>query len=179
MNHYFHVDRAGRLSDGLEVRLSSHADVDPPFLQAHLHSQFPKGVSVHGERYFASGAAASMNVEANLELIWEMSRRHVRPSAPARAESMFAWERVDDAYWFRGQFGAPRHRIWEIECQKSGFRADPRWLTLAGSALATSHAAHSYWSGEPVDGYWPALSGAGLRWEILVPMPVTVVRCIE
>lgn len=178
MRAYFTVDRHGSLQTGHEVGLEAHSDIDPPFLQAHIDTQFPGGVSSHGTRYFVKGDAPATAIEPNLEVIWEAVRRQVNPLAPSRAQAMFGWETIEDARWFRSRYGHGSAPIWEVEAAE-GFRADPRWLTLRGSALVTWHAASSYWLGEAVDGYWSELAGAGLQWEILMPLPVLPVRSVQ
>lgn len=177
MPTYFTVDRRGSIQPGQVVHLERHSDVAPPFLQAFIDSQFPDGVSSHGTRYFVEGGAASTAVEPNIEVIWEAARRQVNPSAPSRAQAMFGWEALEDANWFRLRYGQPTSAIWEVEAPE-GFRADPRWLTLKGSALMTWHAAACYWRGEAVDGYWSFLIGEGLRWEVLMPLPVVHLRSV-
>lgn len=175
--HYFTVDRRGSIQAGQVIQLEEHADVDPPFLQAYIDSQFPGGVSSHGTRYFVEGGAAATAVEPNLEVIFEAVRRLVNPTAPSRAQAMFGWAKIEDARWFRSRYGPPTSAIWEVEGPE-GFLADPRWLTLGGSALVTWHAAASYWRGEAVDAYWSALVGDGLKWEVLIPLPVAALRTV-
>ena len=177
MRTYFTVDRRGSLEVGEEVRLVVHSDIDPPCLQAYIDTQFPEGVSSHGTRYFVESGASATAVEPNVEVIWEAVRRQVNPIAPSRAQALFGWETTEDARWFRSRFGQGSAGIWQVEAAE-GFRADPRWLTLRGSALTTWHAACSYWLGKAVDGYWPFLVGDGQRWEVLMPLPVQAVRSV-
>jgi len=64
------------------------------------------------------------------------------------------------------------YTIWEIECANPVFKADMRLISEPLPAmLGVSMQAHQYWSGvspndEPV-------------WEVLMPLPITVVRQVE
>ena len=165
---YYTVDRCNRYSHGYILNLTSHTDFTPQYLQDHVDTMFPFGVSFHGNNYFLNGSSSASTVNPNIELQWEYARRANYPGAPSRFTSMFACETLPDAREFAERIGSGT--IWEVDCDNS-FRADMSWLTLADSILTVSHAVNAYWNHEPISRY--RITAASF-WEILIPLPATI-----
>lgn len=120
-------------------------------------------------------SSAGEGLEPNLELMWEYARRVFAPDAPSRFQSLFAFERLGDTQEFQAEFGNVRS-VWIVRSQRPPFRADMRWLTLAGSALIVSHTTASYWRQEGTAGLPPALAPRRPLWEVLLRPPVEVLE---
>ncbi|MGW6619598.1 hypothetical protein ACWF99_00115 [Nocardia sp. NPDC055002] len=178
MPTYFHVDRANRLREGSSIELSPHSS--PRWFagglsghgQTYLNGEFQfKFVNLQGEDRYA------INQDTSLELLWELLRLNEYPQAPSRLQSVFGWERLEDARQFAeaGQQGT----IWEIEAEQPGFRADMsllKSLPRTGDALQL---ARIYWA--QLDAYdrsqLPPEFGPPV-WEHLLTPPVRVVRAV-
>lgn len=142
----FTVDRGQSLQPGLRLDLVTWNDLDPPWAQSHLDSLFPEGVSTHGERYFVSGDIPATDISANIELIFEYVRRFAFPHALSRFQAFYAAPTVEYARAFRAAFGSANDPIWRVGGEEA-LRADMSLLSLGGSALTISWAAHQYWAG--------------------------------
>lgn len=177
VRRYFHVDRAGTLQAGHQIALVRYADIKPPELQQHVDKIFHDGLSIHGEHYFLKNDIDARATSAYNELTFEWIRRGAFPDRPSRFASFFATETIDDARKFRALFskdatGNPiPAAIWEVK-GKGGFRADMALISgQQATILPMSYLAHTYWSGttpnpEPF-------------WEVVLPLPIWVVRRIE
>lgn len=173
---YFTVDRAGTLSLS-SIELEQWDDLEPPELQAHVDKLFPDGLSRHGERYLLQAGSLGLALEPSMELLFEYVRRAMAPEAPSRFQSVFAFERLEDAQRFEAEFGEGV-ALWLVRSHVSPFRADMRWLSLAGSALIVSHAAVSYWLQADSAQVSQALRPRRPLWELLLPPPVDVIECV-
>lgn len=171
MSEYYTVDRANRLTSGLVFELEKHGDINPDFLQSHVDSMFPEGVSRHGDQYFLSNSAQANVASPAIELVFEYVRRAHFLTAPSRFQSWFGTDSVEAAVEFRNRF-APNSgaRIWRIECNDV-FRANMNLLTAADSALVQSWRAHQYWQGQAGlgDAFWEYLLRGTVR--VLEPVP--------
>jgi hypothetical protein len=168
---FYTVDRAGTLKPGLILGLERYSDVEPAFLQPHLDSLFPEGVTKHGELYLVQGGSTLAVASPAIELVWENVRRANFPAAPSRFQSTFATEDVDSARRFRDEYGQGVGSIWMVESSE-GFKADMTLLSMGSSALVASYCADLYWSGRPNPGHTS-------MWEVLLTPPVRVVEPIE
>ncbi len=173
---YFTVDRGGTLSPST-IELQRWEDIEPIELQAQVDEAFPDGLSRHGERYLLQAESAGLALQPNLELMWEYARRAFAPNAPSRFQSLFAFERMDDAKKFQAEFGQGKG-VWTVRSRQPPFRADMRWLTLAGSTLIVWHSAVSYWRQVGTAGLPPALGPRRPLWEVLLVPPVDVLERI-
>jgi hypothetical protein len=168
MSDYFTLDRVGQLDQGLILLLDKWDDIEPPTLQSHLNELSPEGVSRHGERHFVSSAVHAMQVDSNIELIFEYVRRSSFGDRPSRFQVVFGGRSRDEIVAFANEFASGVGRIWQISGHE-GFRADMRYLTLGGTPLEISFAAHQYWRG--------AMSDDPLPESLLVP-PVNAVAAV-
>jgi len=172
------VDRLTRLSARATLDRTIHTTIQPPSLQAHIHSLFPLGVTEHGNGYLLNSKQSAIAVSANIELLFEYVRRSHYWSAPPRFESIFACETLADAQQFRSApgWGNARAPIWEVETNAAPFRADMTCLTLRGSILLASYVAQRYWG--HLDNDFASLGGPPTPpfWELLLPPPVKVIK---
>jgi hypothetical protein len=168
MSRFYHLDRRGRLTDGVVAELVCHQDVQPPALQDHLNALLPEGVTEHGHQYLVGAQVIGPTQEPAIELMFEYVRRAAFPDRPSRFQSVFGFVNLDDARRFRSDMKAYSAHIWEIEADNA-FRADMNYLKLVGaSALIVSYFAHRYWSGESS----APESAPEPRWEYLLTPPV-------
>jgi len=174
----FWVDkyRGNTLTYGQTIDLVKYNDIsstDPKFtkcLQSHYSKLFPRGVTWHGNSYFAK-CNDFILINPSLELVFEYAKRAYFPDKPSRAESFFAFHSLQDIFVFANviNIDASNHTIWEVECDNY-HRGNMRLLSL-GSNLVTSYYAHEYWSGS-AGGDCEAL------WEYLLTPPVHILRKI-
>ncbi|MEU4710812.1 hypothetical protein AB0G00_30730 [Nocardia salmonicida] len=145
MPTYFHVDRANRLSEEHSFELAPHSSPN----------WFADGLSGHGQSYLngdfqfkyvnAQGQDGyAVNHNTGLELLWELLRLNEYPQAPSRLQSVFAWERLEDAR----QFAESEQQgvIWEIETEHPGFHADMSLLKSLPRTGNTLQLARIYWA---------------------------------
>jgi len=112
-----------------------------------------------------------------VEHLFEGERRKSFSHLPSRFESMFCWESLDDANWFRDSLRAGKGNVYlviPIQADIVTHRGDIRWLDcLWNSVPAILQRAKAYWNGEPCPD-----SGGG-RWEVLVPCDLKVLDRIS
>lgn len=169
---FYAVDRAKGLEEGCVIDLVKHQDINPSFLQEHVDSMFPSGVSVHGDKYFLFNGAKGAIATPAIELLFEYVRRAHFHNITSRYESFFAWQTIEEAKYFRLKFGDINDRIFEIRSANKFFRANMNLLNNELSTLGCSYLANEYWKG----GEGPV--GHHL-WEYLLDLPVTVGNQIE
>jgi len=175
---YFHVDRLCRLSSG-QIIISSKEATGYETLRAQMmHELFPGGVSRHGVEYFIDSGHAQPSVDTNgmIEMIAELMRRVKYPERPSRFQSLFAWQTLEDAYRFAGQSklsrpdnANPAFAVWEVDTMGSGeiFASDMKLLSLGTCWLdAFVH----------IDAYWHQDYSSDPFVEVLLPLPVRVIR---
>jgi len=172
MSIFYHVDRSEALNPNDEIKLVHHNDLVPDFLQEHVDSLFPDGVSVHGDRYFLNNASSAVGVDPIIELVFEYVRRSNYPHRQSRFQSFFAFKSFNDAIDFREKYG--NGVIWEVECDDSrAFTADMNNLTLNDSLLVLSYRASCYWGG------LPNASNQSPIWEVLLTPPIKIIRSLQ
>ncbi|WP_280504969.1 hypothetical protein [Nocardia farcinica] len=176
MPTYFHVDRANRLREEGIFTLSSHSS--PRW--------FPGGLSEHGQRYlngdfqfkFANSQGqerGAVSQDTGIELLWELVRLNEYPQAPSRLQSVFAFERLEEARQFAE--AEQRGTIWEIEVEQPGFRADMSLLKAEPRTGNTLQLARYYWGqlNDQDRSQFPPEFGPPV-WEHLLTPPVRVIR---
>lgn len=166
---YYHVDRLGQLTPGLDFQFQKMPIGQWSDLVDHAELHWPQGVSRHGNQYLGTSVMNSLAVA--IEIAWEFLRRGQFPERPSRFASVFAWKTYAEANAFR-QKAAPQAKIWAIEAQE-GFTANMTLLTIGHTALRISQLADAYWQGKAApEEYSDQL--APPCWEVLVPLPVQV-----
>lgn len=171
MTTYFHVDRRGRFSAGLQIDLLKPDLSATPDLTQHLNLLFPDGVSQHGLQYLNLDVKAG-NGEPAIELLWEYVRRAHFPERPSRFSAICAWRDLDEARAWRARAGSQNAAIWRLEAD-TGFVANMSLLNIGTSTLRASQFAHAYWAREQ----GPALAGLLQPcWEVLLSGRIFVVE---
>lgn len=170
MPDFYTLDRLGALALGSTLTLTTFNDIQPPFLQEHVDTMFPNGVSRHGDSYFLSQPQQSNPVNEVVELLAEYIRRAHYPLRPSRFQSWFGTESVQGARDFRTEFAGGSGAIWRVRSQES-FRADMRLLTLQNSNLVRSWRVHQYWEGQT--------NSVSPFWEMLLVPPIEVLELVE
>lgn len=178
MARFYHIDRTGRLKRGDVIELTRYDDINLDYLQHHVDSLFPEGVSVHGERYFLQAGTEAvtntMGFSPIIELLFEYVRRSNYPHRPSRFQSFFGFESQNEAINFRKNYGNSIGDLWEVECDDAQtFKADMNNLTLQNSLLVLSYRASCYWEGRPDPD-----TNKTPTWEILLKPPINVVKKI-
>jgi len=168
MSLLYTVDRLGTLKPGMVIQLQQHRDISPQYLQDHVDSLFPDGVSSHGERYFLQAGSKGNIASPAIELLFEYIRKTSFSNKPSRFESFFACESIDDAKSFRSQFGSHEQKIFEIQSDGPKHKCNMKLLHNDLSNLYFSYAAHQYWLGNQ------GISELGEFWEIILSLPVKV-----
>lgn len=158
MKTLFTVDRCGQLKAGMILDLIIFKDIQPPDLQNHVDSMFPKGISCHGDNYLLKNSSLANITSPAIELLFEYVRRSIFPQKPSRYSSIFGIETIEDANLFNERYGQNKGTIWEIE-SKDWIRCNMNLLTFTCSTLVCSYYAHKYWNGEPgpIDAFWEIL----------------------
>jgi hypothetical protein len=177
MKTFFFVDRYGTCIENTEMRLrapsygfphwTSENRETPTEIAATLLEFFPRGLSLHGERYFFErnqNAQGQFIIEHLIELVVELVRRSDFSDRPSRMESFFGCESMESALNFRNRFGKPWQRIFRVETFAS-FRADMNLLSLGASNASAANLARKYWSGS---------SSESPFWEVLMASPIKV-----
>jgi hypothetical protein len=174
MAKFYHIDRLGRLNRGDEIELTCYDDVEPEFLQHHVDSLFPEGISSHGDTYFLKNETQAKGVSPIIELVFEYVRRSNYSHRPSRFQSFFAFGSPKDATNFSKIYGNSTGTLWEVECDDARcFKADMNILTLRDSLLVLSYRASCYWEGLPDP------SGKTPIWEFLLKPPIKIVEKIR
>ena len=170
MSCYYHVDRLRSLQEGDTLSLQRWTDVNPQFLQEHVDSLFPEGLTRHGEQYLLRSTQSLGIASPRIELLWGYVRRASFPDRPSRYQSVFGWESEEDAGRFNVQYASDNGAICELDCDEA-VRADMTLLCGNMSALVSSYFAHLYWEGKanPDEKVEPL-------WEVLLRPPVRVLR---
>lgn len=167
---YYHIDLLGTLIPGNTINLIRYKDVRPDFLQQHVDTLFPRGLSNHGETYFLKNQTTANGVNQVIELLFEYVRQSNYSRVQSRFQSLFAFGSIEEARIFREKFCNNQGYICRLECEESqAFKADMNILTLRDTLLVLSYRAHRYWQGLPDP------SGAPPLWEYLLKPPVKVV----
>lgn len=178
---YF-VDRLGACRPNVELSLPSpNFDYPHPIaenaetateISATLKNLFPKGLSLHGERYLLERYSYGQNavtLSPVLELICELVRRWKFPDRPSRFQSFFTFEDLGAARAFRASHCQPYHRIYRV-IQEPAFRGDMNLLKLGPTAASSFNLIQKYWNGE---------HSAAPNWELLLNAPVRILDQVD
>lgn len=173
MTKYFHVDRLSKLQQGMILNKKRYNDVDPKFLQAHIDSLFPDGVTNHGELHLLRGQPLNIN-DSLVDLLFEYVRRSHFSDKPSRYESIFAFHTIEDANRFKRDYKCLNAPVWELEPVNDSkiFIGNMHYLTFNGSPLVISYYAHEYWKGNRSGDPSPL-------YEVLLTPPVKVVNLAQ
>ncbi|MEV0080893.1 hypothetical protein AB0H58_31160 [Nocardia neocaledoniensis] len=176
MPTYFHLDRLNVLSPGILTRG-----------RIETHKVVEGGVSRHGEQFFHHSRRIT-DTEVALEFLWELVRQRSYSELPSRFQSFFAVRTVEEAVALRDRLpGAAGATVWEVECEKAGHRADMSLIragvkasapdTENGNSISNAlQFAHLYWQGYDHGGNQ---AFDAQLWEIVLPLPVTIVRRVD
>lgn len=190
---YYTVDRSGSLFPGKEIKLINDPATLPKDMPENLKNLiqelFPEGTSRFGDRYLIrdirlmsymhSGDSEmpgfffsdELQMESNIELIWELIRRVSFSDKPSRFQSMFCFETYEEAVRFRTKHGNFNSKIFSIESDHLGFKADTQNLRITAPLLSIIQFANAYWSGKA----FPYLKeNEQPLWESVMPLPVQV-----
>jgi hypothetical protein len=155
--------------------LPCHGSYTQEELTTFVVSLFPSGLALHGKHYLFDECLIVRGLTPTapqpfaqhvpiIELVAELVRRLSFPDHPSRFTSVFAWESLDDAKWFRQKYSSPEAPIFRMSGEMT-FRGDINLLLLGGTILGAWLYATKYWRGD---------SSASPRWEVLVVPPVTI-----
>ncbi|CAK3354060.1 hypothetical protein AB4425_13460 [Vibrio sp. 10N.261.51.A1] len=169
---FYAVDRQLRLSEGMFINTIKYDDITPPFLQEFMNTQFPEGVSVHGELYLIRDDAKCTVTEPIIEILFEYIRQANFTECVSRYQSFFAFETYQEAVFFKNRFNCSSASIYEIHSTNKWNKVNMNLLTLQDSVLSTAYLAHEYWKGN-------ASIDSNPLWECLLSLPVTVGKKIH
>lgn len=128
---------------------------------------FPEGVSHWGRwQLFEPMRTDQTLMKAHFELLAEHIRRAYYPERLSRMQALFAYETIEDAQLLIAELNVPSCDVWEVEGEV-GHRGDKFHLHYCSPAIHTLAMLHRYWEG--------AASPSPV-WEVLLRLPVRVVR---
>ena len=162
---FYHIDRVGKLTEKAIIGLTKFNDIQPIVLQEHVNSLFPEGVSQHGDTYFISNNGNMININTEIELIFEYVRRSNFPKMLSRFQAFYAFDNIYDANEFRVTYCNSKGSIFEVEAEYFE-KHDMGMLMLNGSILSISYYAHLYWKGES--------NSEKPKWENLLKPPIRI-----
>lgn len=179
MPTYYHADRTNSLKEGSQLTLQFSRGALPAMTnrsEAYL-TMFEGGVSAHGYNYLLRDGRPNPNSDSDgiMEMLLEYLRRVHYPIRPSRYQSLFAVQSVEQAVSFaeshppEGLTDTYRYSVWEVEGQGSEFIADSQWLSWGECWTEVLVRFHYYWRGIATNDPKP---------EVLIPLPVTVGRCV-
>lgn len=161
----FMVDRRGIYSTGDVVMPKRFTDISPAEMSSLVDNLFPCGLAPHGESYLINNSATIRNKSEFIDWGLEFYRRGVYPEKPSRYTSLFAWDSVEKARYFRLTYGKPSDKIFTIQTNNY-HRGDMSLLKNDLSVLAFTYIMELYWSGDTVN-LEPV-------WEFICPLPITI-----
>lgn len=181
MELYFHVDLAYNLKAGEVISKEPYRGesiipafmpfADDSFLR-HLDKISCDGLSLHGAQYLIHIKHENVNVrDFLLELQFEYVRNVYNANMPSRLQSMFAFNKYEQAIEFKRVRGN-RGVIFEIDFSGRCFIGDMNWLTPDLSPETQKQNAMQYWQGKPYSNdknYQPF-------WECVIDLPVIIKR---
>jgi hypothetical protein len=182
----FTIDRRKAYATGSKVSLKppdyGHLG-DIPLDPAFLASEFPEGISTHGQRYLINWSMAVKGhflsegtllslifAELAIELTVELVRRLEFSGRRSRFQGMFGCRDLDELKKFAEKTGS-HGVIYEIEAGYDQFEIyDMAFLDQGSTASHAWLNARRYWSKE---------ASTDPRWECLIHLPVTIGRQLE
>lgn len=144
---------------------------------------FPAGLSTFGARHLIpehairnfigdpTFAGLPEEPKKEMEFHLEQVRRNHFPARLSRYQAFFAFSSLEGAHDFLADIGASdkRDSIWEVHARCIDHTGDMRLLLPERYTLEDAMA---YWRGEANASETPV-------WECLVPLPVTMIRCLS
>jgi len=170
----YHLDRFKLLQEGQVIEYL-RTPIHPEDLNQMVYDKYPKGLSHHGDLYYAREIEQQFISDSILENILEYERLLYYPNRPSRFQSIFTSPSLEQLrQWTEtSTFKDRDYNICELEFRHQDFALlDSSWLKFnlnKPSFLTTSYRAKKYWSGQESD---------NPKYELLVQLPVNVIRCI-
>lgn len=183
---FYHVSRAGKLEG--EITLSkdfSSLVIEKPNtffnnneLIKTIEDYFPNGISRHGENYLSHKIFYWHDDVTNkdfipyipsIELVFEIIRIAKYPTLPSRFQSMFAFEKLEDALNFKSLYSKEDCPIYIVEANKY-IKRDMNLLKIGFNISGGITLAEKYWS---------AQQSETPEWEILLELPVKIIKCLS
>lgn len=166
----FHIDRLGHLEAGMTLALQNIEKIIGGQVGGLLAARHPSGLSQHGITYMASKQQEVTRGNTQIESMLEYERILHFSGLPSRFESLFACDTEENLrLWLQKLKGPTKPMIWEIDIEHKNFLLlDTSLINFNNQPLI--HAtlmSHQYWSGH--------FSASPLP-ELLVQLPVTIVR---
>lgn len=157
--------------DALNFLSSPRGNFSAEDNRQHLLSLFPDGLSLHGWDFALrrstvplSNGAVLLDPSCVVEMMFEYVRRASFPELPARFQSFFAFNNLEDVKAFANQL--PIYQVTSTNV----FKFDQNWLTTGDQISMIYYNADRYWSGAATP--MP-------KWEYLLVPPVTAVPVSE
>ena len=158
----YHLDRSNLLTSGKHLSLDTTIKIDPSLLQNVLESNFPSGVSRHGDTYYTRQATQQNAGHLVYESIFEYERKLHFPNSISRFQSFFGLKNETDVnHWLlklsnNNPQQAKKIKVWEVDTLDSAVQKYDASFLAGGSALdlssfsplVASYWANKYWSGE-------------------------------
>ncbi|WP_025733029.1 DUF2441 domain-containing protein [Carnimonas nigrificans] len=180
---YYTVDRNESLVGGSEIKLKQFKDITPAALQNLVDTEFPNGLSKHGEIYYLCSKAQFISpkeiahrlvdgLEPSLgypiDLLWEQVRRARFSEHPSRFQCIFGWETVEYAKQQAQSLGWKDKPIYEVFPSGKTFIANMSLLFATSSNLMVNHLANEYWEGNNGPEEFSVVR------EVLIDLPATI-----
>lgn len=154
----FHVDRTGTVAH-------AQGQITPVqgFFSRH-GVRYAQEAAHTGSVHWNGLAANVVSTDYAIESFWELFRQQNHPKLLSRFHSLFAFEDMATAKTFLEETGG--QRIWRVSADEPEniHRGDMTWLR-AGNFSEMMTYTHNYWTGA---------ASENPRWELLLPLPVTV-----
>ncbi|MEK3699367.1 hypothetical protein NYE33_20555 [Paenibacillus sp. FSL R10-2199] len=169
----YHIDRLGSLKAGETIRLRD-VSLNPSILKDILDQRYPSGLSMHGDKYYATQANEGELQDILTENIYEYERRLHYPNLPSRFQSFFASETIETAMFWVSRIGLHNYNLWEVEFSEDKYvKLDAAWLGIDKNNLSFPVAA--YFS----EKYWSGVASENPQWELLIQPPVRIIRIVK
>lgn len=177
MARLYVVDRYNRYQEKQIVSLKKFDDITPIELGNLVTELFPDGVSDQGNYYFLSNVPY-IDPTINIDWSFEFYRCAKYPTKPSRWQSLYAWQSLNEAIAFRNSNGGPDNPIYELDVDLSRCHiADMHLLDNPDSALVHTYRAELYWQGQTMPTH--IVPDWSTKWEVLVPLPITLGKQIS
>lgn len=159
----YHIDRIGNLEVGQTIDIKKFNDLQPAILNSFLNERYPKGLSRHGQKYFAAPPVDQDEIPIHFyELIFEYERQLNFPKMPSRLQSFFACETLADIDIWIDFLNLENPRIVEVQYSTRNFKKlDARLINGEPiekySNIKEAFQAKQYWRGKFSDNPLPEL----------------------
>lgn len=175
----YHIDRSGRLRPGQII----HGIQCNNVWGLEYLSEWGYGVNSFTNKtmYFQTHqqlqrAIHTQNIEAHVE----QCRKTHFPYMPSRLSSFFGVEKIEDFKFWEGILDSPSAKIYEVSYEGVAFKFDAAYLNLFPRVISSIN---PKWGLNDINQlnqstfeYWCGKMSANPLPELLIPLPVTVVR---